>query len=49
MVTGDNEPPVMVPEFLTRRVPSRTALNQSHDDHDSLLDTTTPAQERPNY
>ena len=44
MVTGDNESPVMVPEFLTGRVPSRTALNQSHDDHNPLLDTTVPAQ-----
>ena len=46
MVTGDNESPVMIPEFLTGRGPSRTALNQAHDDHNPLLDTTIPALER---
>ena len=46
MVTGDIESIVMVPEFLTERVSSRTALNQSHDDHNPLLDTTVPAQVR---
>ena len=46
MVTGDNESPVLVPEFLTRRMPSRTALNQSHIDHNPLRDTTIPAQQR---
>ena len=46
MVTRDNESPVLVPEFLTERMASRTALNQSHDDHNPLLDTTIPAQER---
>ena len=47
MVTGDNESPFQVPEFLTERMPSRTHLNQSHDDLNPLLDTTIPAQERP--
>ena len=46
MVTRDNESPVTVPELLTGRVPSRTTLNQSQDDHNQLLDTTIPAQER---
>ena len=46
MVTGDNESPVLVPEYLTGRMPSRTAFNQSHDNHNPLLDTTIPAQER---
>ena len=46
MVTEANEYPVMVPEFLTGRVPPRTALNHYHDDHNLLLDTTLPAQER---
>ena len=46
MVKIDNESPVLVPEFLTGRMPSRTVLNHSHDDHNSLLDTTIPAQER---
>ena len=44
METGDNESPVIVPEFLTGRVPSRPALNQSHVDHNPLLDTTLSAQ-----
>ena len=46
MVTRDNESPVIVPEFLTGRVQSRAALNQSHDDHNPLLDTTIPTQRR---
>ena len=46
MVTGENECPILVPEFLTGRMPSRSHLNQSHDDLSSLLDTTIPAQER---
>ena len=44
MVTGDNESPNLVPEFLTGRIPSRRHLNQSNDDIN--LDTTIPAQER---
>ena len=32
MVTGDNESPNPVPEFLTGRIPSRTHLNQSYED-----------------
>ena len=46
MVTGDNESPLFVPEFLTGRMPSKTHLNQSHDDLNALLDTTIPAQEK---
>ena len=45
-VTGENESPVLVPEFLTGRMPSRSHLNQSHDDLNPLLDKTIPAQER---
>ena len=43
MVTGENESPNPVPEFLTGRIPSRNHLNQSYED--SNLDTTIPAQE----
>ena len=44
MVTGENESPNPVPEFLTGRIPSRNHLNQSYEDIN--LDTTIPAQER---
>ena len=44
MVTGDNESPNPVPEFLTGRIPSRSHLNRSYEDIN--LDTTIPAQER---
>ena len=44
MVTGDNESPNPVPEFLTGRIPSRSHLNQSYED--IHLDTTIPAHER---
>ena len=44
MVTGDNESPNQVPEFLTGRTPSRSHLNQSCEDIN--LDTTIPAHER---
>ena len=44
MVTGDNESPNPVPEFLTGRIPSRSHLNQSYEDIN--LDTTIPAHER---
>ena len=44
MVTGDNESPNPVPEFLTGRIPSRTHLNQSYEDIN--FDTTIPAHER---
>ena len=44
MVTGGNESPNPVPEFLTGRIPSRNHLNQSYEDIN--LDTTIPAQER---
>ena len=44
MVTGDNESPNPVPEFLTERIPSRNHLDQSYEDIN--LDTTIPAQER---
>ena len=45
MVTGENESPIDVPEFLTGRMPSRSHLHGSHDDLNPLLDTTIPAQE----
>ena len=44
MVTGDNESPNPVPEFLTGRISSRNHLDRSFEDIN--LDTTTPAQER---
>ena len=44
MVTGDNESPLQVPEFLTGRVSSRNHLDRSYEDIN--LDTTIPAQER---
>ena len=46
MVTGENQSPIQVPESPTGRMPSRTHLNQSHDDLNPLLDTTITAQER---
>ena len=46
MVTGENESPIQVSEFLTGRMPSRSHLKQSHDDLNPLLDTTIPAQEK---
>ena len=45
MVTGGNKSPIQVPEFLTGRMPSRSHLNQSHDDLNPLLDATIRAQE----
>ena len=44
MVTGDNESPNPVPEFLTGRISSRNHLDRSFEDIN--LDTTIPAQER---
>ena len=44
MVTGDNESPNQVPEFLTGRITSRNHLDRSFEDIN--LDTTIPAQER---
>ena len=44
MVTGDNESPNPVPEFLTGRTSSRDHLDGSFEDIN--LDTTIPAQER---
>ena len=44
MVTGGNDSPNPVPEFLTGRKPSRNHLNQSYEDIN--FDTTIPAQER---
>ena len=44
MVTGDNESPLQVPEFLTGRVSPRNHLDRSYEDIN--LDTTIPAQER---
>ena len=46
MVTGESEPPIDVPEFLTGRMPSQSNLHRSHDDLNPPLDTTIPAQER---
>ena len=46
MVTGENESPIDVPEFLTGRMPSKSHLHRSHDDLNPLVDTTIPAQER---
>ena len=46
MVTGENESPMDVSEFLTGRMPSKSHNNRSHDDLNPLLDTTIPAQER---
>ena len=45
MVTGDNESPNQIPEFLTGRILSRNHLDQSYEDIN--LDTTIPAQEKP--
>ena len=44
MVTGDNESPNPVPEFLTGRISSRNHLDRSFEDINP--DTTIPAQER---
>ena len=44
MVTGDNESPLQVPEFLTGRVSSRNHLDRSYEDIN--LDTMIPAQKR---
>ena len=44
MVTGDNESPNQVPDFLTGRIPSRSHLDQCYEDFN--IDTTIPAQER---
>ena len=46
LVTGENESPIQVFEFLTGWMQSRSHLNQSHDDLNPQLDTTIPAQER---
>ena len=46
IVTGENEPPILVREFLTGRIPSRSHHNQPDDEPNPLLDTTIPAQER---
>ena len=46
MVTGENESPIDVPEFLTGRMPSRSHPHRSHDNLNPLLDTTILAQER---
>ena len=40
IVTGDNESPIESPEFLTGRMPSRNHLHSSHDDFNTLFDTT---------
>ena len=44
MVTGDNESPNPVPEFLTGRISSRNHLDRSFEDVN--LDKTIPAQQR---
>ena len=46
MVTGENESPIEVPEFLMGGMPSRSNILRSHDDLNPLLDTTFPAQDR---
>ena len=46
MVTRENETPIPAPEFLSGRMPSRSRLNQPHDNLKPQLDTTIPAQER---
>ena len=46
MVTRENESPILVPEFLTGRMTSRSHFTQSHDDLNPRLDTTIPVQER---
>ena len=46
MKTGYNEAPNPFHEFLTGRIPSRTALNQSNCNHNDSLDTTLAAPER---
>ena len=46
MVTGDNESPNPIPEYLTGRFPSRTALNQPARDNNDLLNTTLAATEQ---
>ena len=43
-MTGVNESPLQVPEFLTGQVSSRNHLDRSYEDIN--LDTTIPAQER---
>ena len=43
MVTGDNEAPNRIPEFLTRRIPSQTALQQSKTANNRSFDTTLAA------
>ena len=44
MVAGDNESSIVVPEFLTGRIPSQNHLDQSYEVIN--LDTTIPAQEK---
>ena len=46
MVTGDNDSTSSIPESLTERIPSRSALNQPPRDHNDPLDTTLPATEQ---
>ena len=43
-MTGENESPIQVPEFLTGLISSRSHLNQSYDDLN--FDTTISAPER---
>ena len=46
MVTGDNESPSLTAEYLTARIPSRTALNQPPRDNNDLFVTTLAATEQ---
>ena len=46
MMIGDNESPNLVPEYLTGRIPLRTALNQPARENNDLLDTTLAATEQ---
>ena len=46
MVTGDNESPNPVPDFLTGHIPSRTIRNQPNCDHNDSLAATLSAAEQ---
>ena len=47
IVRGENESPILVLEFLTGRMPSRSHFNQSRDDLNPLLDTTISGKREP--
>ena len=46
MVTGDNESPNPVPDFLTGYIPSQTIRIQPNCDHNDSLDATLSAPEQ---